>query len=160
MTANPSTFYNLDEAIRKLERFCSYQDRCHKEVEAKLRELSLIPEVRAKIIAHLIERDFLNEERFALNFVRGKFNQKNWGRIRLRSELRFRGITAYLVDKSIASIDNAEYHQKLDQLARRQWQNIKVPNAQLKKRKLYDYLFYRGWEKDLVYDKIRELQTE
>ena len=140
-----------------MERYCCYQERCHREVEAKLKELGMIPEARATIIAHLIERDYLNEERFALNFVSGKFNQKNWGRIRLTSELKFRQISPYLIKKALASIPEETYLEKLRELAAKKWAHITVQNPQLKKRKLYDYLAYRGWERHLIYDEIREL---
>lgn len=160
MANYPSTYQSLEEATRKLERYCSYQDRCHWEVEAKLKELGMIPEARATIIAHLIENDYLNEERFALNFVQGKFNQKNWGKVRLKSELRFRGIGPYLIKKALASIPHTDYLQKLEDLAGKKWEHITVPNPQLKKRKLYDYLAYRGWERDLIYDEIRKLSAK
>ena len=72
--------YTVDEALSKLQKYCSYQDRCHKEVEQKLKELRMIPEAADQIIMTLIDGNYLNEERFALAFVRGKFKIKKWGR--------------------------------------------------------------------------------
>ena len=77
--------YTVDEALSKLQKYCSYQDRCHKEVEQKLKELRMIPEAADQIIMTLIDGNYLNEERFALAFVRGKFKIKKWGRHRLTS---------------------------------------------------------------------------
>ena len=79
--------YTVDEALSKLQKYCSYQDRCHKEVEQKLKEMRMISEASDQIIMSLIDGDYLNEERFALAFVRGKFKIKKWGRHRLTSEL-------------------------------------------------------------------------
>ena len=89
--------YTVDEALSKLQKYCSYQDRCHKEVEQKLKELRMIPEAADQIIMTLIDGNYLNEERFALAFVRGKFKIKKWGRHRLTSELKQRNISKYLI---------------------------------------------------------------
>ena len=76
--------YTLSEASRKLEYYCTYQDRCHQEVSMKLRQMNMIPEAIDHIMGHLIKQDYLNEERFARNYARGKFNNKHWGRIRIK----------------------------------------------------------------------------
>ena len=75
--------YTVEEAKRKLESYCAYQDRCHKEVVNKLRDMKMIPLAIDTIIAHLIAHNFLNEERFAKSFARGKFNIKKWGKNRI-----------------------------------------------------------------------------
>lgn len=154
-----SKFYSFEEAKRKMEHYCSYQDRCHKEVETKLAGMGLISEARDQIIMHLIEQDFLNEERFALLYSRSKFNQKNWGRIRLKRELALRGISVYLIKKALSGISEEEYLLKFNELASHKWNRIDAPDLQRKKKKLLDYLIYRGWEHHLIYDKIRALST-
>ncbi len=80
--------HTVDEALTNLENYCVYRERCHKEVEQKLNELRMIPEAKEKIILHLIEHDFLNEERYAKAFARGKFRIKKWGRQRIFRELK------------------------------------------------------------------------
>ena len=72
--------FTVDEILRKLEQYCVYQDRCHKEVEQKMREFNLIPEAKEYILLSLLKHDFLNEERFAKSFARGKFRIKKWGK--------------------------------------------------------------------------------
>ena len=68
--------YTLKEAQAKLESYCAYQERCHKEVNQKLRDMKMIPEAIEVIKLHLLEHNFLNETRFAQAFARGKFNHK------------------------------------------------------------------------------------
>jgi regulatory protein len=85
--------YTIDEAIKKIESYCVYQDRCHKEVENKLREMGMIPIAANQIIGHLIQENYLNEERFARSYARGKFNIKKWGKKRIVNELKQRGIS-------------------------------------------------------------------
>ncbi|MEL6917796.1 MAG: regulatory protein RecX [Bacteroidota bacterium] len=149
--------YTLTEASRKLEAYCAYQDRCHKEVFAKLKEMRMIPMAIDQIMGHLIQEDFLNEERFSKSFARGKFTIKKWGRNRIVNELRKRDISAYNIKTALQEIEEENYLSTLDLLAKKKLEEIKETNKQKKKRKLADYLFYRGWESYLVYDKIAEL---
>ena len=146
--------YTVDEAKRKLEHYCVYQERCHKEVRQKLRDMRMIPEAIDNIIVHLIEHNFLNEERFAKAFVRGKFRMKKWGKNRLVRELKFRAISKYSIDVALKEIDLDAYEQTLDELVQKRIAQVKESNIYKKKKKVADYLLYRGWESALVYDKI------
>ena len=97
--------YTLDEALLKLQRYCAYQDRCHKEVEQKLKNMRMIPEAIDHIIVALISDNHLNEERFAKAFVRGKFSIKKWGKVRLTQELKQRQLSKYTIKIALKEID-------------------------------------------------------
>ena len=77
------TSFSLQEAQKKLEHYCAYQERCHWEVEQKLKQMGMIPSVQELIITKLIEENYLNESRFAQSFASGKFNIKKWGKLRI-----------------------------------------------------------------------------
>jgi len=147
----------LTEVTKKLESYCAYQERCHKDVVTKLREMRIIPDAIDQIIVHLIQENYLNEERFAKSFARGKFRIKKWGRVRITNELKQRNITKYNIKIALKEIDDSIYLETLDLLADKRLEAIKETNIQKRKRKLADYLLYRGWESYLVYAKIQEL---
>ena len=149
--------YTLEEAKKKLEHYCAYQERCHKEVTQKLMQMQMIPEARDYIIVHLLEHNFLNEERYAKAFVSGKFNIKKWGKQRLKLELKRKDISNYNIDSALKIIDEVDYYRTFNQLAEKKLASIKEPHKFKKKKKLIDYLLYRGWETHLVYDKVNEL---
>jgi len=151
--------YTVLEAQKKMENYCAYQERCHKEVENKLFEMNLIPVAKEQIILHLLKHNFLNEERFSKAFARGKFNIKKWGKVRIVRELKFRNISAYNIKSALTEIDEIDYFKTFNQLAQKKFDAIKEPNPYKKSKKLTDYLLYRGWETDLVYQKIKELRT-
>ena len=151
------TTYTVNEALKKLEYYCSYQDRCHKEVEDKLHKMNMIPEAKEKIIVHLIEHKFLNEERFAKSFARGKFRIKKWGKQRIVRELKFKGISKYNIDSGLKEISEEDYLQTFNELAEKKFNSITETNIYKKKKKLIDYLLYRGWETNLVFDKVTQL---
>jgi regulatory protein len=149
--------YTLAEAKRKLEHYCVYQDRCHKEIIKKLRDMNMIQLAVDEIISHLIEHNFLNEERFAKNFARGKFNIKHWGRQRITKELKFREISTYNIKAALQEFSEEDYYYKLNELALKKLDTIKESDKYKKRKKLADYLLYRGWESHLVYEKTKEL---
>ncbi|WP_149303939.1 regulatory protein RecX [Pareuzebyella sediminis] len=154
--ANRKT-YTVSEATKKLESYCAYQERCHQEVIQKLRGMHMIPAAIDQIIVHLIEHNYLNEERFAKNYARGKFNIKKWGRNRTANELKRRQISSYNIQRALKEIDDDLYIKTFHELAEKKWGQLHESSVQLKKKKLADYLFYRGWESHLVYEKINEL---
>ena len=152
-----NTSYTVKEAKKKLEGYCSYQERCHKEVEQKLAEMNMIELAKDDIIMHLMNQNFLNEERFAKSFARGKFNIKNWGKQRIIRELKFRNISEFNIKIALKEFTTEEYLNSFNRLANKKVQYIKEVNIYKKRKKLADYLLYRGWESDLVYSKVKEL---
>ncbi|TAI47869.1 regulatory protein RecX [Flagellimonas allohymeniacidonis] len=154
---NYSRAYSLTEATRKLESYCAYQDRCHKEVVEKLKGMRMIPEAIDVILGHLIKENYLNEERFAQSFARGKFNIKKWGKLRIIRELQQRDISKFNIQIALKEISEYDYARTLDDLAKKRLLQIKETNIHKKRKKMADYLLYRGWESNLVYQKIKEL---
>lgn len=152
--------YTVAEAKLKLENYCAYQERCHQEVRQKLRSMGMIPLAIDDIMVHLIKNNFLNEERFARSYARGKFRVKKWGRIRIERELKARGLSDYTIEAGLDEIDEDEYMDTFESLAEKKYATIKDTNPYKAKAKLANYLLYRGWETDLVYEKINELYEE
>ena len=105
-----------DEARRKAEKYCAYQDRCHQEVRRKLYDLGLYGEDVDQVMARLIEDRFLDEERFARSYARGKFRMKKWGKQRITRELKSRQVSAYCIKQGLSEIEDAAYAKTLHEL--------------------------------------------
>ncbi len=155
MTHTPK--FTLKEATQKLENYCAYQERCHKDVANKLWQLGMRNQAVDEIIVHLIEEGYLNEERFAKTFAHGKFSIKKWGRNRIINELKQRNISKYNIALALEEIQEEAYLKSFHLLAEKKWESLDGIDLLKKKKKLADYLFYRGWESELVYNKINEL---
>jgi len=140
--------FTVDEAKKKLERYCGYQERCHQDVINKLKGMNMIPEAIDIVIVHLLEHNFLNEERFAKTYARGKFRIKKWGKRRITLELKKKGISKFNVNQALTEIDNSVYIEVFNDLAEKKALLLKEPNIFRKKKKLIDYLLYRGWKKE------------
>ena len=156
MTNNQKS-YTVDEALQKLMHFCAYRDRSQKEVEDKLDSLRMIPEAKEKIIIKLMDDGFLNEERFARSFVRGKFRIKKWGRIKITQELKKRGISSPIIKLGLSEINEKDYLKSLYEIAEKKLEIIDEPNVFKKRGKLADHLLRKGYETSLVFDCVKEI---
>ena len=118
----------------------------------------MIPDVIDLIIHHLLQHNYLNESRFAQAFARGKFRTKKWGKHKIVRELKLRDISKYNIDLAMKEIPENDYIATFHELAEKRLQQLtSEKNLQKKRKKLADYLLYRGWESGLVWEKVREL---
>ena len=147
-------------ALMKMQSWCAYQERCQQDARTKLFELGLWPEAVENIIVKLIEDNFLNEERFATAFARGKFTIKKWGRIKIKQELKQKRVGDYCLKKAMQQIDETEYMATLKKLidSKRKLINEKSPIKL--KYKLMNYVLSKGYEKDLVFDILNNKEKE
>ena len=150
-------YFSLEEIKRKLERYCVYQDRCHKEIETKLKEFVLIEEAKNQIVLHLLEHNFLNEERFSKSFARGKFKIKNWGKQRIIRELKFRDISEYNIKTALKEIDEQEYLSIIYKITDKRNLLINEPDFYKRKKKLTDFLIRKGYEFELIFETVKNV---
>ena len=149
---------SVKEAIQKIEHFCAYQERCHEEVVSKLWTMKMSSDEIDEIMAHLIAGNFLNETRFACSFARGKHRIKHWGNIRIVNELKQRHISSYNINLALKEISADEYETTFNQIAARNWENMTERNRLKKRKKFCDFLLRKGFESQLVYAKVKELE--
>ena len=157
MKVNKIKSYTLAQAQKKLEYYCAYQERCHKEVIAKLRTLGMIPSVIDKIISELIKANYLNETRFTQSFVRGKFRIKKWGKNRILQELKVRDISSFNIKLGMKEISDDNYQKTFYELFEKRRREVKQLTKTEQKKKIFSYRSYRGWENSKVYEALRDL---
>lgn len=147
------------QAQHKIEHYCAYQERCHEEVIQKLKSMLLDAEVIDELIVHLISNNFLNESRFASSFARGKHRIKKWGKIRITNELKQRKISSYNINKALQELDAEGYLDNFHTFADNHWESINETNPLKKQKKFCDFMFRKGFENQLVYEKMKELES-
>lgn len=150
-------YYTAAEALAKAQRYCAYQDRCHQEVRSKLLEWGVYGDTLEEVMADLIGDRFLDEERYARSFARGKFRIKQWGRTRIVQELKARQISDYCRRKALEEIDDAEYERTLRELLEKRAALESETDPYKRRRKLADYAIRRGFEMELVFKTCTEL---
>jgi regulatory protein len=139
-------------------RYCNYQERSHQEVRDKLYGLGANTEEVNNLIAELIEENLLNEERFARALVRGKFNQKHWGRVKIIQQLKQQRISPYLIKKALLEIEPNAYFETASRLAEKKWAGLQAErNSFQKQGKVYRYLLQKGYESSIINEVISAL---
>lgn len=149
-------YVSREDALEKARKYCAYQDRSHQEVWEKLKTLNQSPDIAEDLITVLVEEGFLDEERFARSYARGKFKQNRWGREKIRQGLRGKGVQPRLVEEALTEIDETNYHQILEKLLQQKLKSLSGESLLKKKNKAARYLIGKGYEQNLVWQAIEE----
>lgn len=152
--------YTLEEAQKKLEYYCAYQERCHLEVVKKLEDMGMIQLVIDQIVGHLIHENYLNESRFAQSFARGKFRIKKWGKQRIIRELKNRQLSEFTIRLGLKEISEEDYTNTLYKLTEKFWMNNAHLTLHKRKKKVVDALRFRGWESNLIFMALADLEAD
>lgn len=141
----------MEEAWRKIKHYCAYQERNHRETKEKLYSFGLYKAEVEQLLSQLVEENYLNEERFVIAYAGGHFRMKQWGKSKIKYELRQKGIGEYLIKKALNSIDDKEYSATFQKLAMAKLALLKgEKNIFIKKKKVQQYLFQKGFEHDMI----------
>lgn len=146
-----NTKLSKEQALPKIKQYCTYQERCHAEVKEKLYAFGLYKKDVEQLMSQLIEENYLNEERFAIQYAGGKFRMNQWGRIKIKYALKQKQVSDYCIKKALKEINESDYKKTLQKLAEQKLKTLKgEKNIFIKKRKLQDYLLQKGYESELV----------
>ena len=148
-----------DQVLDKMAKYCAYQERCVKDVRDKLKTFEIPEEEKTKIIDYLLDNRFVNDERFAKSFVRGKINQSGWGMNKIRFHLIQKGIDKDTIDEALGQTDEEAYRQRLIDILRMKVKTVKADSDFEKKRKLAAYAMQKGFEGSLVWEVLKNLDT-
>ena len=148
----------IGQALQKARHYCAYQERCHSEVKEKLYSFGLRKNDVEAALSTLIEENYLNEERFAVQFAGGRFRMKQWGRVKIRYELKQKQVGEYCIKKALAAIDDKDYSKTLEKLATEKWEDLKGETDFARRGKLQDYLVRKGYETDAIHQAIKAIR--
>jgi regulatory protein len=149
----------IEEARKKIRHYCAYQERCHQEVEAKLYSYGLNETERMTLIGELLEENFLNEERFAHSYVRGKFRMKQWGKEKIKSGLMMKGVSSYCIKTALKTIEWEEYGGTIRKLYH-QKNSGKKKVSQMQHQKTVQYLMQKGYAYADIHRVLQETSEE
>src|SRR6187200_1569942 len=150
-------YLTKEQALQKLKHYCTYQERSHYEVKQKLYELGVRTNDHDEIIASLIDEDYLNEERFAIQFAGGKFRMKQWGKKKILYALREKKVSDYSIKKALAEINEDDYLVVLKKLAEEKYNLLKDEQHMDRKKKTIDHLIQKGYEYENVNNALSSL---
>ncbi len=157
MANSPAKPITVDQVLDKMAKYCAYQERCVKEVRDKLNTCDLPQDEKNKIIDYLLDNRFVNDERFAKSFARGKVNQSGWGLNKIRFHLIRKGIDTEIIDDALRQTDKEAYRQRLTDILITKSKTVKSDSDFDKKRKLAAYAIQKGFEDNLVWEVLKEI---
>lgn len=160
MPKQPAKPLTPDQVLDKMAKYCAYQERCVKDVRDKLKTFEIPEEEKTKILDYLIDNRFVNDERFAKAFVRGKVNQSGWGLNKIRFHLMQKGIDKEIIAEALGQTDEEVYRQRLIDILKTKSKTVKAANDYEKKRKLAAYAMQKGFEGSLVWSVVKDLDFE
>jgi regulatory protein len=145
------------EILNKIFAYCAYQERCRKEIQQKLQNLGAFYDEIEDILTYLEEEGFLNEARFAKAFAGGKFRVKSWGRLKIRNELRKKGIADSLIEDALrAEISEDDYQEALLRLISKKQASGGSPPTMTEKKKIIRHLQQKGYEWEAIYAALEQ----
>ena len=159
MPKQPAKPLTPDQVLDKMAKYCAYQERCVKEVRDKLKTFAIAEEEKSKILDYLLDNHFVNDERYAKAFVRGKVNQSGWGVNKIRFHLIQKGIDKDIIDEALGQTDEEAYRQRLIEILKTKAKTVKADSDFEKKRKLAAYAMQKGFEGPLVWEVVKEFDT-
>lgn len=148
------------EALTKIQRYCAYQERSHKEVKNKLYEYGLYTSQVEEILSQLITDGFLNEERFAKAYAGGKFRMKKWGKLKIKNELEFLGLTKNCIQRGLKEIEPSDYTRTLKSLIKKKSAESSEQNPFKKRDKVARFVIGKGYEPEMVWEYVKDLMAD
>lgn len=146
---------SAEQAEQKIKHYCAYQERSHFEVREKLYALGLRKNQVETLLTQLITENYLDEERFAASFARGKFNQKQWGRVKIKYALKLKRVSDYNIKTALKQLNEDSYLTVLQKLATDKWALLKGEQYINRQAKTTAYLLQKGFEPPLVHQAVR-----
>lgn len=150
-------FLTPQQALERMRKYCALQERSQQEVRYKLVQLGQRGNTLENIIATLIEENFLNEERYAMAFARGKFRMKGWGKAKIIHALKQQGISAYCISKAMKEIDQGDYRNMLMATLKKKAATLKSREPLAQRQLLARYLIGKGFEAEMVWEAVKEM---
>ena len=146
---------NRDIILKKVLRYCAYQDRCTHEVRTKLATFDIPDSEKEKILKLLVEEGYLDDERYTSTFVRSKIHLKKWGVNKIRMSLKMKGISDEIISNALSEIDPEIYREELIKVLKSK--KINETDPYKRRAKLAQYAMQKGYEPSLVWDVVKTL---
>jgi len=147
----------IEQVKTKLAKYCAFQERCTAEVLKKIDSYELNEDQTIDLIRWLTKEKFLDDRRFAKQFVHGKFYSKQWGRIKIRYELRKKEIIENFIETALKEeINDENYIETVQKLFHKKWTTLGLKKELTVQKKIQSYLQQKGYEWEVINDVIQK----
>lgn len=139
-----------EEARLRLTALCAQGEHCSYEMEEKMRKWGISEEAQARIMAHLVNERYIDDERYCRAYIRDKIHYNKWGRRKIEQGLYLKRIDRSLSSAALDEVDDEEYLQVLRPMLKAKWRTIKAGSDYERSGKLIKYALSRGFTFDII----------
>lgn len=148
----------VDRAKQVAYRMLSYRDRSTKEIETKLQQKGYSEEVVAQVLAFLREANYLDDDRFASQWVRSRTERRQLGPLRLKRELQEKGIAPESAAEAIEQFSReADPVAPAEAALRRRFKNPASLREIKNQRRAYAFLQRKGFSNEIIFKAFKKL---
>jgi regulatory protein len=90
----------------------------------------------------------------------GKFNSRRWGKVKISNHLIQKGIKNEYIQNAITQISDEKYNKSLTDLINYKSNQISDSNIFNKNSKIAKYLYQKGYESELIWNKIKIISKD
>jgi regulatory protein len=148
---------DFQSALDRCRHLASKSETCSADVAEKLRRWCLSSEQSAEIIGNLISEKFIDDQRFAIAYVKDKTRFNHWGRIKTTAMLRQKQINQGIINKAFDELDPQVYLSVFESEMEKKERSLKKIAVFERRQKVANYLLSKGFESDLIFDRIKEI---
>ena len=146
-----------DEALTSLMRLCARAERSSGDALRLMQNWGVNKNEQQEVLQRLIKERFIDDRRYAEAFIREKCNLSAWGRYKIQSALKRKGIASDIIAEALAELNPTDNKKRLQDRLQTKIKHIKYDTAYQLKTKLIRYALSLGFEMDEVMDCVNEI---
>lgn len=154
-SAKPIT---INEARVKIQTLCSRSEQCSHEVLTRLARWGVPAAQARELLDELVDTRYVDDARFAREFVHDKLAYNGWGRIKMRAALRLKRIEESAINEAISAIDKDEYREILYRVMANKAHVTPDMETRESRLKVVRHALSRGFEMSLVMAVERQMR--
>ncbi|MEG1711299.1 MAG: regulatory protein RecX [Clostridia bacterium] len=144
---------SYDDAIETAYRSLERSTKTEKQMRTYLKDKGFIEEVIFAVIEKLKEYNYIDDEKYAMNYCENYKLGK--GIRRLAYELKEKGINDCIIENATEINKDDELNRAIE-LAKKRVKGVLTEDA---KAKLYRFLIYRGFDYEITKTAIRQIES-
>ena len=137
------------KCLSRLQKLCSKAEYCEADIYRKaLKSLEGDAEAAARVVEALVKEKYVDDARYASAYAREKAGIQGWGPVKIRFQLRAKGVADAVITQALEEIEPSKAADKLDRLMAAKAKSLEGdPQFRLK---LLKYGLSRGYGYDEV----------
>ena len=145
-------------ARRRAIRYLVYRDRSRNEIIRYLKKKKFSENAVDETLIFLENNEYINDERFAMQFGRSRIVNKKIGRLRLGLELGDKGLDRQIIEETLNSLYE-EYDEKKIALscAKKKLATYEPSNSERDRRRIAKFLERKGFPSSIIYEVVTQV---